>query len=302
MARPTTYDTVKDLFVIKGQCREPDGSYLHVAITRDFQHLADIGFSGEISAIDWLHIKARAIVAQWIKKWKITKKHKHPCFNKKINYRELATVYSVVWDAIADFKNFRAFTHANEYSCTSEWFAYILYELQLGTGSGNASGIREIVMYMQTSNRILTDIKNGRKDWQNIDKICNCKYAPHTYKFLKLLCRDDERLDTDMNEMRAENLEWLIKALKTYCTHVRRDIKGVIVPTDDGDRYIEGRGRGCEYVPNLLVNLETLASIGFYPSNDHFGLMLEKYAILCTTKEKTPKHKAQALFQLINPK
>lgn len=224
--------------------------------------------------MDYLLNKSRAYVAQWIKKWKINKKHKHPCFAKKINYKELALVYASAWDAIASLKNFKAFPHANRYKCTSEWFAEILYELQLVCCSENPSGQREIVSTLQTKNQLLTDIKNERKDYTHLEKICNKKYSPHTYRFFESLCKPDENLDYDMNEMRVQLLNTVIKALKAYSTYVRRHFKCVIVPSNRGYRIIEGRGRGYETVPNLFIDPKTLAMFGFQASNDHFSSRL----------------------------
>jgi len=269
MARTSTNDTIKALFTIKGKCREPDGSYIQNAISRYFQNLANIDFSGEIPAREYLEEKARAFVGQWIIRWKINKKLKHPCFNKKINYKELATVYGAAWDAMSAFKNLRAFTHANKYNCTSQWFACVLSEFQLGCASENPSGLRDIVSDLQTKTQILTDIKNGRKDCKELDKLCNKEYALHTHRFFKTLC-NEAVLDIDANAMREHHLEYFIKVLKSYSTHVRTTTKLVIVPSITGDRYVGGRGRGYKNADSLLINLETLASIGFYPSNDHF--------------------------------
>ena len=260
-----------NLFITSGKCSPPADYHLQQAITYKLQYLRDINFDGEVPSSEITPEFQRAITAHWIIKMRINKKdYKHPWGGEAIHHKAIADIYAVLWDCISAIKNFNAFKYAGDYTCTSHWFAYILYEYAMMRTQ--KQGKKAIIAELQRNNQILTDIKNGKKsvtlsDRTWLDKIFDKEKHEHTYKLFEVLCIAENDLNDYMKVMRVDLLTNVIKTLKKYCHWFRQNIKGVIVPSKNGDYVISGKGSHKEKREPVFINPESLSNMGFQESN-----------------------------------
>ena len=274
MARISRAEKIKALFQVEGKCTPPADFYLHYVVNHD--HLVRVKALTNQGSIEIReHEKnldaLRGCVAHWIVAMKISKrKYKHPLGTEAEQFKPLAKFYAVAWDIMSDFMDFKLAFGLQEYECTSHWFAYILYEF--GFCASNEIGKIEILKDLQKKNRIMTDIKNGRKKidresrkkFDFISLLIPREYCPHTYELFEMLLIPHKNSYVD--ELREECLEKFVKASKSFATNFDEQIKSeaILNVGKDEDFKIMGRGRNRKTIKPELIDLETVTKQAFH--------------------------------------
>jgi hypothetical protein len=261
MARISDRDKLQNLFAIDAKdCLPPHDFYFRLVLNHELSYLKKTGFVGEIPFSQVNPIIQRAIIGHWIIKLQISKKnYKHPYGKDAEIGKPLAKVYSVVWDAISAIMDIRKpFPDCYHYECTSHWFSLILFEFALCRSSGH--GKKAVLSDLRYHNQILTSIRKGDKRIQWLDKIF-AQDKIHTRQLFQALCKNIPSSIAD--ELRDEHLLNIIKAMKAYCTYIYKDVGGVIVPTDEGDRLISGKDKYGKKMSAVFISPESLTASGF---------------------------------------
>jgi hypothetical protein len=253
-----TQDRIYGLFNFRGKCDPPIDEWLQTVTEYDHVERINRLLNGEIvefrladSNIDSL----RACVAHWGIKLRINKNkkkiYKHPWGKDAETFRPLAEVYIAVWDAISDLMDTRYHIPINgDYETTYHWWCLVLYEFAIVyTNSDSKKGL---IAQLQQKNRLLTDIKNGRKkdnELECIARIYNPDFFPHTFRFWVSAFKSNQ-----------DGFESVLKMMKAFVTHLDKNIEpdNIVYFTETDDFMREARGNGIKKIPVELVSLETL--------------------------------------------
>jgi len=298
MGMVTQQERVNRLFTLRGKCDPPADEYLQIAVDLDHINLlVSLLESGQIDLrlsvcnLDSL----RACIAHWIIILRINRNkkiiYKHPWGKDADTFKPLAEIYAVVWDAMSNLMDIKCYLpeSVNQFSCTAEWFACILYEFALISVSDNTKGKKNALGQLQKRNNTLTCIKNGTKKQilrtiknsqkaiDHLEKIWSKERFPHTYEmFLILLERDQD------------GFERVVKAMKSFATHFDLNIPpdSIIFSNENEDFRNTGRGSSRFVHDGKLVDVKSLTMGWFERPNGEFDSSLEKYETLCIAKEK----------------
>lgn len=250
---------IHELFKFMGKCDPPIDRWLQTATEFDYAvRLTRLqnGETVELRLADSNIDSLRACVAHWLIKVRLNKNrkkiYKHPWGKDAELFKPLADVYIAVWDTISDLMDVRcrSSTYA-DYETTYEWFCSILYEFRLVYSSADSK--KDILAELQKTNRLLTDIKNGIKEGNELEwiaRICNPEKSPHTFAFWVSAFKSN-----------LDGFESVLTLMKEFATHFDKNIEpdNIIYSKEDNDFLRKSRGNGIRKISVELASLETLA-------------------------------------------
>jgi hypothetical protein len=246
-------EQTRRLFEIEGKCPPPTDSLLQAAVVFDIVRFRNSGIS-ELPYQFGCESKIKASIAHWIIKMELNPKHKHPCSRLAKVSKPLADVYHAVFKACEKLQSWGLDTL---YPHASLRFAYILYEFALGkVGTIPVSiGKDSAIEALRKVNSKLTSLKNegtGEIPFHD-EEIYN---EEHTYKLFEQLSQHSENIH--INILKEKLMMDIIKALKTYVSHLVRNNINIVNVGETRDFVIKGRDKTREYRPNLIFKFEEL--------------------------------------------